>query len=169
MTIIANNNDLGGMVYPFLQPFPEWRIETRAISEPCNADQQPTLRWVKDDKVCDLFIPGMDANQFLAYTGLGNQRPQAGRAPGQCLAMARPRRGNDLVTEVVSGALVVGPGVAEPYDQAHRVIRCLRLRCPRTQQPLQRPLHLLHPQQAPHPREDRRPRARALRSRPPGR
>jgi hypothetical protein len=58
------------MTYPFLRQFPEWRIETRAMSEKPDPEQQPTLRWVKDNKVCDLHIPDMNADQFLAYTGL---------------------------------------------------------------------------------------------------
>jgi hypothetical protein len=66
---------LGGMAYPFLPPELKWEIVSRPLG---NAGQMhaiydaplPTLRWVKDDKVLDLHVPGMDTEAFLARSGL---------------------------------------------------------------------------------------------------
>jgi hypothetical protein len=79
-TEIRYDEDLGGMAYPFLPPELKWEIVSRSLG---NAGQMhaiydaplPTLRWVKDDKVLDLHVPGMDTGQltaeaFLARSGL---------------------------------------------------------------------------------------------------
>jgi hypothetical protein len=74
-TVIRYDDDLGGMAYPFLPAALKWQI----VSRPLGNGQQmqaiydalaPTLRWVKDDKVLDLVVPGMDTETFLARSGL---------------------------------------------------------------------------------------------------
>lgn len=70
MTIISDSTDLGGQVYPFLQRSPGWEIHTRSVCAEVEETSVPTLRWVKDDKICDLFIPHQTADQFLALSGL---------------------------------------------------------------------------------------------------
>ncbi|MDT8287779.1 MAG: hypothetical protein RQ748_11775, partial [Elusimicrobiales bacterium] len=74
-TVIRHDDDLGGMAYPFLPAALEWEIVSRPLG---NAEQMhaiyeapaPTLRWVKDDKVLDLYAPGLDTEAFLARSGL---------------------------------------------------------------------------------------------------
>ena len=74
-SVITAQFALGGMVYPFLSSHAEWQLITRpldgdeAITAICSAPI-PTLRWVKDDKVLDLVIPGLDTETFLAQSGL---------------------------------------------------------------------------------------------------
>jgi hypothetical protein len=66
---------LGGMAYPFLPAALAWDLISRPLDD---AEQiqsidntpEPTLRWVKDDKVMDLHIPGMDTAAFLERSGL---------------------------------------------------------------------------------------------------
>lgn len=74
-TVIRHDDDLGGMAYPFLPTELRWEIVSRPLG---NAEQMraiyeapvPTLRWVKDDKVLDLVVPGMDTETFLVRSGL---------------------------------------------------------------------------------------------------
>ncbi|NLF66152.1 MAG: hypothetical protein GX579_16300, partial [Chloroflexi bacterium] len=74
-TEIRYDDDLGGMAYPFLPAELKWAIVSRPLG---NAGQMhaiydappPTLRWVKDDKVLDLHVPGLDTETFLARSGL---------------------------------------------------------------------------------------------------
>ncbi|MEW5985053.1 MAG: hypothetical protein AB1791_00300 [Chloroflexota bacterium] len=74
-TIIRFDNDRGGLAYPFLPNEWRWQIVSRplgdeeALTEIAQATS-PTLRWVKDDKVLDLYVPGMDTAACLAQTGL---------------------------------------------------------------------------------------------------
>ncbi|MBE2222992.1 MAG: hypothetical protein IAF02_15720 [Anaerolineae bacterium] len=71
MTIITLNSDLGGMEYPFLTQFDDWIIESSPLAEACDGSGvTTTLRWVKDDKVNDLFIPNHNTTDFLTATGL---------------------------------------------------------------------------------------------------
>ena len=42
-------------------------LDTEAL---LNQHRKPTLRWVKDDKVCDLYVRDMSTAQFLAAAGL---------------------------------------------------------------------------------------------------
>ncbi|MBK7916753.1 MAG: hypothetical protein IPJ94_10950 [Chloroflexi bacterium] len=75
MTTIRFDDNRGGLAYPFLPAALAWQITARslgdeaALAEIFQADT-PTLRWVKDDKVLDLHVPGMDTAVFLAHTGL---------------------------------------------------------------------------------------------------
>lgn len=74
-SVITAQSALGGMVYPFLPAHADWQLIMRplegedAITAICAAPT-PTLRWVKDDKVMDLVIPGLDTESFLAQSGL---------------------------------------------------------------------------------------------------
>ncbi|MEZ4641676.1 MAG: hypothetical protein R3E31_02865 [Chloroflexota bacterium] len=82
---IHYETDLGGMAYPFLPTSWQWQInsypfaktDARQGTGPSTSAGQapstssgPTLRWVKDNKVLDLVVPGMDTASFLAATGL---------------------------------------------------------------------------------------------------
>ncbi len=75
MTTIHFDDNRGGLAYPFLPAALAWQITARslgdeaALAEIFQADT-PTLRWVKDDKVLDLHVPGMDTAVFLTHTGL---------------------------------------------------------------------------------------------------
>lgn len=72
-TIIRSTDPRGGLVYPFLSG--EWEIKSQPLGDEVavthnQAAASPALRWVKDDKVLDLFVPGMNTAEFLAHTGL---------------------------------------------------------------------------------------------------
>ncbi|MFQ5434099.1 MAG: hypothetical protein ACE5FD_04410 [Anaerolineae bacterium] len=75
MTVIRHDDNRGGLAYPFLPTTSEWEIVSRPFG---NEDEllqifqatPPTLRWVKDDKVLDLIVPGMDTQTFLKRSGL---------------------------------------------------------------------------------------------------
>ena len=77
-SVISPETALGGAVYPFLaQTGRAWRIVARPVDgqeEVAPADtfgqETPTLRWVNGDQVTDLYVDGMDTNQFLQATGL---------------------------------------------------------------------------------------------------
>lgn len=75
MTVLRFDDNRGGLAYPFLPNELEWQIISRtfgdeeALAKIFQADP-PTLRWVKDDKVLDLHVPGMDTQAFLKCTGL---------------------------------------------------------------------------------------------------
>ena len=66
--VLSHDDNRGDLVYPFLVGL-QWRIESHHISSEL-PDGWPTLRWVKDNKVMDLFVPGMDTAAFLAHSGL---------------------------------------------------------------------------------------------------
>lgn len=75
-TVIRSNDPRGGLAYPFLSG--EWEIVSRPFTDqeavlpdtPAPIVSEPVLRWVKDDKVLDLVVPGMDTAEFLTRTGL---------------------------------------------------------------------------------------------------
>ena len=77
-TVIRPETALGGAVYPFLaQTRRAWRIVVQPVDklgDVAIADTfgqtTPTLRWVNGDQVTDLYVDGMDTQQFLAQTGL---------------------------------------------------------------------------------------------------
>ena len=75
MTVLRFDDNRGGLAYPFLPDALEWQIISRpfgdeeALAKIFQANP-PTLRWVKDDKVLDLHVPGMDTQTFLERTGL---------------------------------------------------------------------------------------------------
>ena len=91
MTVLRHDDQRGGLAYPFLPDDQPWQIVTRSFddeaalarilqaadpapatgSEPAPATGSgPALRWVKDDKVLDLYFPGLDTPAFLARSGL---------------------------------------------------------------------------------------------------
>jgi hypothetical protein len=77
-TVISPETALGGAVYPFLaQTGRAWRIVARPVdklTDVAAADrfgqETPTLRWVNGDQVTDLYVDGLDTEQFLEATGL---------------------------------------------------------------------------------------------------
>ncbi|MBK8934865.1 MAG: hypothetical protein IPM76_21640 [Chloroflexi bacterium] len=77
-TVIRPETALGGAVYPFLaQTRRAWRIVVQPVDklgDVAVADTfgqtTPTLRWVNGDQVTDLYVDGMDTQQFLDQTGL---------------------------------------------------------------------------------------------------
>jgi hypothetical protein len=75
MTVLRFDDDRGGLAYPFLPDEWQWQIVSRpfgdedALATVFQAET-PALRWVKDDKVLDLYVPGMDSQAFLERTGL---------------------------------------------------------------------------------------------------
>ncbi|GIK53452.1 MAG: hypothetical protein BroJett014_24250 [Planctomycetota bacterium] len=75
MTVLRFDDNRGGLAYPFLPNEYQWQIVSRpfgdeaALAQIFQADP-PTLRWVKDDKVLDLHVPGTDTETFLARSGL---------------------------------------------------------------------------------------------------
>jgi hypothetical protein len=91
MTTIRFDDNRGGLAYPFLPDELQWQIVSRVFNDEDALAQifqaasptpsaepvpglpqhaEPTLRWVKDNKVLDLTIPGMDTQTFLAGSGL---------------------------------------------------------------------------------------------------
>ncbi len=76
--IINQETALGGAVYPFLeQTGRAWTVFTHDLEQPacyphpCSFGMvKPTLRYVKDGKIEDVFVDGMTTEQFLAKTGL---------------------------------------------------------------------------------------------------
>ncbi|MCP4429149.1 MAG: hypothetical protein GY803_32080, partial [Chloroflexi bacterium] len=78
--VISFNDSRGGLAYPFLPPEWQWQIMAQPLSDSGSDNknaldaiyqaERPTLRWVKDDKVMDLVVPGMDTAAFLEQTGL---------------------------------------------------------------------------------------------------
>ena len=75
MTVLRFDDNRGGLAYPFLPNEYQWQIVSRpfddedALAQIFQADP-PTLRWVKDDKVLDLHVPGTDTETFLGRSGL---------------------------------------------------------------------------------------------------
>jgi hypothetical protein len=95
---IRFDDNLGGLAYPFLPDEWQWQIVSRPLDEGVADDGDilgrdfaldlptpaanlaPALRWVKDDKVLDLYagmpgmgmqsMQGMDTAEFLSRTGL---------------------------------------------------------------------------------------------------
>jgi hypothetical protein len=84
MSTIRFDDNRGGLDYPFLPHELGWEIVSRpfdnesalaeifaaAAPDPDGRQAGPCLRWVKDDKVLDLHVPGLDTQSFLARTGL---------------------------------------------------------------------------------------------------
>ncbi|HID51540.1 MAG TPA: hypothetical protein EYP41_05830, partial [Anaerolineae bacterium] len=89
MTVLRFDDNRGGLAYPFLPNEWQWEIVSRpfrdgALEDNAEALNQifqayppipsagsgPALRWVKDNKVLDLVVPGMDTQSFLERTGL---------------------------------------------------------------------------------------------------
>lgn len=83
MTDLRFDDNRGGLAYPFLPNEYQWQIVSRpfddeeALAQIFQADPPtpstgsgPALRWVKDDKVLDLHVPGTDTETFLARSGL---------------------------------------------------------------------------------------------------
>ncbi|MCC6606221.1 MAG: hypothetical protein IT327_23645 [Anaerolineae bacterium] len=75
MTVLRFDDNRGGLAYPFLPEALQWQIASRPFSNEAELNKifqaaEPTLRWVKDDKVLDLLVPEMDTNTFLSRAGL---------------------------------------------------------------------------------------------------
>jgi hypothetical protein len=74
-TDIRFDDNFGDLTYPFLPVTWQWHITPRKngneeVMQTIYDAPTPTLRWVKDDKVLDLYIPNMDTAGFLQATGL---------------------------------------------------------------------------------------------------
>jgi hypothetical protein len=87
MTVLRFDDNRGGFAYPFLPNELQWQIVSRPLEQADSAatpatdaaaEAEPTLRWVKDDKVLDLSVPGMDTDAFLAHSGLRLSLAQGG-------------------------------------------------------------------------------------------
>jgi hypothetical protein len=75
MTIINRHSDLGGAVYPFLHhddTHQRWAMSTWDVDGlPLRFRQaDPTIRWVKEDQVNDLYVEDTSTQDFLAKSGL---------------------------------------------------------------------------------------------------
>lgn len=78
VTIINQETALGGAIYPFLeQTGRAWAVVAQELENPTPYPRtgtfgmtQPTLRYVKDNKIEDVFVDGMTTEQFLNKTGL---------------------------------------------------------------------------------------------------
>ncbi|MCB8980647.1 MAG: hypothetical protein H6657_24825 [Ardenticatenaceae bacterium] len=75
MTVLRFDDNRGGLTYPFLPEIRQWQIVSRSFTNEAELNKifqatEPTLRWVKDDKVLDLLVPEMDTETFLARAGL---------------------------------------------------------------------------------------------------
>lgn len=139
--VIRFNDNRGGLAYPFLPAAWQWEIVSRPLSLAIEenggvpVDREavvseilqaptPTLRWVKDDKVLDLYVPGMDTAAFLARTGLQLSLAKGGYALSKRLSrIMRPFRtwgffaANEVVIrydESLDGRLWDGCGLVSP-------------------------------------------------------
>jgi hypothetical protein len=78
VTIINQETAMGGAIYPFLeQTGRAWAVVAQELDSPTPYPRQgtfgmsePTLRYVKDNKIEDVFVDGMTTEQFLIRTGL---------------------------------------------------------------------------------------------------
>ena len=78
VTIINQETALGGAIYPFLeQTGRAWAVVSHDLEDPTTYPRsgtfgmgKPTLRYVKDGKIEDVFVDGMTTEQFLTKTGL---------------------------------------------------------------------------------------------------
>ncbi|MBI5928187.1 MAG: hypothetical protein HY862_02680 [Chloroflexi bacterium] len=85
--ILNNETPLGGAEYPFLAQLGlNWSLITQSVKQPqphaatsATFQQiQPTLRWVSDNSLHDLFVEGMNTAEFLRATGLVLDMGQGG-------------------------------------------------------------------------------------------
>ena len=110
MTVLRHDDQRGGLAYPFLPDDQPWQIVTRPFGDEAAlarilqaADPEtgtapapatgsgPALRWVKDDKVLDLYFPGLDTPAFLARSGLRLSLHKGGTCcPSACPASCGP-------------------------------------------------------------------------------
>jgi hypothetical protein len=124
-TVIRSTDNRGGLAYPFLPAEWHWQIVSRPLADDdtLSGDCQPmppTLRWVKDDKVLDLYVPGLDTAAFSARTGLQLSMSKGGYVLSKQLSrVMRPYRywgffNEDEVTidynEFLNGRLWYGCG-----------------------------------------------------------
>jgi hypothetical protein len=78
ITVINQETVMGGAIYPFLeQTGRAWAVVAQELDNPTSYPRtgtfgmsQPTLRYVKDNKIEDVFVDGMNTEDFLAKTGL---------------------------------------------------------------------------------------------------
>jgi len=130
MSTIRFDDNRGGLAYPFLcahgNDATEWQIVARPFTDEQQLEailqtEDATLRWVKDDKVMDLTIPGQDTDRFLADSGLRLSMAKGGYVLSKRLSrIMRPFRyygffGQDEVTidynELLDGRLWDGSGL----------------------------------------------------------
>jgi hypothetical protein len=133
MSTIRFDDNRGGLAYPFLCAHAsEWQI----VARPFNDEQEleailrtnnpstgsgQVLRWVKDNKVMDLYIPNQETDRFLADSGLRLSMAKGGYVLSKRLSrIMRPFRywgffGQDEVTidynEFLDGRLWDGSGL----------------------------------------------------------
>jgi hypothetical protein len=130
MSTIRFDDNRGGLAYPFLCAHANDATEWQIVARPFGDEQEletilrtnnATLRWVKDDKVMDLYIPGQDTETFLAQSGLRLSLHKGGYVLSKRLSrIMRPFRyygffGRDDVTidynEFLDGRLWDGSGL----------------------------------------------------------
>ncbi|NDJ35745.1 MAG: hypothetical protein GYB64_13870, partial [Chloroflexi bacterium] len=78
VTLSSRDRPPGGPHYPFLEDTGrEWTLVTQDLGSTEEVHpyhrfgmDAPTLRWVKDDKVIDLYIDAMRTEDYLAASGL---------------------------------------------------------------------------------------------------
>lgn len=75
MTVLRFDDNRGSFAYSFLPTELQWQIVSHSFDKFMEGGLhcgtfEPTLRWVKDDKVLDLHVPGMDTAAFLQRAGL---------------------------------------------------------------------------------------------------
>lgn len=76
--VISHDTPLRGATYPFLaQTGRAWHVLTRPVDEPAAYHPAhtfglatPTLRWVSANSVTDVYVDGINTEQFLQATGL---------------------------------------------------------------------------------------------------
>lgn len=85
--ILNDATPLGGAEYPFLaQLGVKWSLITQSVKQPqphaatpaTFYQTQPTLRWVSDNSLHDLFVEGMNTAEFFQATGLVLDMGQGG-------------------------------------------------------------------------------------------
>jgi hypothetical protein len=137
MTVLRFDDDRGGLAYPFLPYEWQWQIVSRPFGDEeamarifqpdpptGSSSSRPALRWVKDDKVLDLYVPGMDTEAFLERTGLQLSMSKGGYVLSKRLSrVMRPYRywgffqTGDVTLhydETLDGRLWAGCGLVSP-------------------------------------------------------
>jgi hypothetical protein len=86
LTIITPSTPMGGAIYPFLNSTGRaWSIVSYLLDRPPSYPYpqtfglgEPTLRYVKDGKIEDVFVDGMTTADFMAKTGLALNMDKGG-------------------------------------------------------------------------------------------
>lgn len=129
LNVLRFDDNRGGLAYPFLPDEWQWQIASRPFGDEdalagIFQAETPALRWVKDDKMLDLYVPGMDTQAFLERTGLQLSMHKGGYVLSKRLSrVMRPYRywglfQADQVTihydETLDGRLWDGCGLVSP-------------------------------------------------------